>query len=407
MQEATLWQNRNFRLVFSASAVSNLGDGVSALALPWLATLLTREPWLIGLIATAGRLPWLLFALPAGVLTDRADLRRLVMRMDVLRCGLTVAVLVLAFSGLAGGVAIAVLAALTFLLGTAEVLRDNAAQTLLPRIVVPAALERANGLMWSVEEVMGRLIGPPLAGVLIGVGIALPFGLDATTFALSALAFALVVLPPATAVKHKAFWPALREGFGFLWRHDMLRRLALVLGAVNGLYAGSTTALVLYGQERLGLSAQGYGLFLAAGAAGGVIGGLVGPGLAARLGANRSIRLALLAMAVGYALLAATPHAAVASAGLFLEAFAGLLWNIVTVSWRQRIIPPALMGRVNSAYRFFGTGAMAMGAMAGGFGISLAEASLGRLNALTLPFWITAAAYLTLWLYAKARIRLA
>src|SRR3546814_17551884 len=71
-----LVSNRSYRLLFSASAIPNLGDGVSALAFPWLATLITRDPALIALVAFATRLPWLLFAIPAGVLVDRRDRRR-------------------------------------------------------------------------------------------------------------------------------------------------------------------------------------------------------------------------------------------------------------------------------------------------------------------------------------------
>lgn len=406
MINATLHRNRNFRLIFTASAVSNLGDGVSALALPWLATLLTRDPMLIAAVTTAGRLPWLLFALPAGVVTDRTDLRRLVIGMDTLRCFLTLAVLGLAMQATANTGTVMLLAMLAFLLGTAEVLRDNAAQTLLPRIIPPEALERANGLMWSVEEVMGRLVGPPLAGALIGLGIALPFGLDAVSFAVSAAAFALIILPPAAPPPHLPFWPALREGFGFLWRHVALRRLALVLGAVNALYTGAMVALVLYGQERLGLSARGYGLFLAAGAAGGVLGGLAGPTVTRRIGAKRTVVCTLLAMAAAFAMLAMTQSPFVAGLALFVEAVAGILWNIVTVSWRQRIIPPPLMGRVNAAYRFFGSGAMALGAIGGGLLMTWGEATIGRQQALTLPFWVATAVYLLLAFYARLRIRL-
>ncbi len=90
---AILLRNRNYRLVFSAAAISNLGDGVSALAFPWLATLVTRDPMLIALVAFATRLPWLLFALPAGVLTDRADRRQLMVRADLFRLILTAGVI--------------------------------------------------------------------------------------------------------------------------------------------------------------------------------------------------------------------------------------------------------------------------------------------------------------------------
>ncbi|MEO0693173.1 MAG: MFS transporter, partial [Pseudomonadota bacterium] len=93
-----LARNRNYRLLFSASAVSNLGDGISALAFPWLASLLTRDPFLIAAVAAAGRLPWLLFTAPAGVMTDRISRQRLMVWSDVVRAGLTGLVILLILS---------------------------------------------------------------------------------------------------------------------------------------------------------------------------------------------------------------------------------------------------------------------------------------------------------------------
>ncbi len=92
-----LRQNRNFRLLFSASAISNLGDGVSSLALPWFATLRTRDAFLISLVAMAGCLPWFLFALPAGVWTDRADHQQRMVRADMVRMFLSLGVIALIF----------------------------------------------------------------------------------------------------------------------------------------------------------------------------------------------------------------------------------------------------------------------------------------------------------------------
>jgi hypothetical protein len=213
-----LARNRDFRLLFSASAISNLGDGISALAFPWLATLITRDPVLIGAVAAAARLPWLLFSIPAGVVVDRADRRRLMVRADLVRAVLTVGVLgLIAQAGppLPDGApeapsAALALAALAFLIATAEVLRDNAAQTVLPAIVASGDLERANGQMWSAERVLNTLIGPPLAGLLIALAVPLPFAVDAVTFALAAWLVWLIVLPPRVATTRAPFLAEMR-----------------------------------------------------------------------------------------------------------------------------------------------------------------------------------------------------
>lgn len=412
MTASLLSQNRNFRLHFAASAVSNLGDGVSLLAMPWLATLLTRDPFLIALVVTGGRLPWFLFSLPAGVWTDRADRRRLMVRADLARTALTVAVIALALSVPAlprpdnGGTGpILALAALSFLLGTAEVLRDNAAQTLMPRIVTPADLERANGQMWSAEQVMNQFVGPPLAGALIGFGIALPFGLDAATFAIAAALIAMLKLPAEVPPPRRAFLSELREGLVWLKDHALIRRLAVILGITNAAFTAAITMLALYSQEILGLGAFGHGMLLTAGAAGGVLAGLFGPRIAARFGPGRTVHAAMIIFAASYLILGLFPSRATAVVGLFGDAFGGVLWNVVTVSYRQRVIPSALLGRVNAAYRFLGWGMMPVGAVAGGLIVRFAEPFTGREAALTLPFLIAGLVTVGLTVYGFFRLR--
>ncbi|MFC6585073.1 MFS transporter [Sulfitobacter aestuariivivens] len=208
--------NRNFRLILSASAASNLGDGIALVAVPWLATLLTRDPLLISLVATAASLPWLLFALPAGVWIDNGDRRQLMLRADIARIGLTLCIVGLIFSAHPLGeghsaMPIIALALIAFLVGCAEVIRDNAAQTILPALVKTDQLEQANGQIWSAEQVMGQFIGPPLAGVLIAAGVVLPFGVNGFAFAMSALLIWLIVLPPRAQTVKQTFGPPLSK----------------------------------------------------------------------------------------------------------------------------------------------------------------------------------------------------
>ena len=195
MSARRLFSNRDFRLLFAGSAATNLGDGVMMVALPWLATLLTRDPLLIGMVAMARQLPWVLLALPMGVLTDRLDHRRTLIICDVLRVGLMLCAVGLAVTASPGVGAVLALAALAFVLGSAEVLRDNTAQTLLPRVVVESQLEEANGALWATEQVAGQFLGPPLAGFLIGMAVALPFGLNAAMLAGAVALTAAMALP--------------------------------------------------------------------------------------------------------------------------------------------------------------------------------------------------------------------
>ncbi len=402
-----LRDNRNYRLHFLATVISNLGDGVSVVALPWLATLLSRDPLLISLVVMAGRLPWFLFALPAGVWTDRADRRRLMVGADLVRMALTAAIIVLVVlvTQAGGHGAILALAGLSFLLGTAEVVRDNAAQTLMPAIVDPAALERANGQLWSAEEVMNRFVGPPLAGALIGMGIALPFGFDAATFAIAAALVSRMTLPRAAPPPPRPFMSEMKEGLVWLWSHALIRRLAIILGLTNAVFTAAMAMLALYAQELLHLGAFAYGALLTAGAVGGVLAGMAGPAITARLGPGATVHLAMAIFAGGYLILGLWPSLPVAVIGLFADAFGGVLWNVVTVSYRQRAIPPQLLGRVNSVYRFLGWGMMPLGALAGGMAVRLAEPLIGREAALQAPFLVAGLVTVGLTLYGMARLR--
>lgn len=240
MSNVLIRTNRDYRLLLSASSASNLADGVGLVALPWLATMLTRDPILIAGVATAQRLPWLVFALPAGVWTDRADRRLLMVRADLVRVVLMAFTVLMVISQSAlpvpdgsGPLAILSLMLIAFLFGSAEVIRDNAAQTILPSIVAQEDLERANGQMWSAEQITGQFVGPPVAGVLIASSVALPFGINATVYSLSALLIWLIALPPRKAAFASHFLPALLEGMGWMWRNPLILRLAIMLGAIN------------------------------------------------------------------------------------------------------------------------------------------------------------------------------
>lgn len=404
MTPNSLWQNRNFRLLFSASACTNMGDGLLAVAFPWFATLLTRDPLLIGLVAAARQAPWMVLSLPAGVITDRFNRRNILLICDLIRLALALAAVTLALTA-SGGAAIYALIGLTFLLGSAEVLRDNTAQTILPNLVAPGQLERANGLIWSTEQLAGQFIGPPLAGVLIGFAMALPFGAEAALLAAAIGLVSLVRLPTLPPTKAQPFVPALKQGLGWLWGHRTLRRLALVLGAYNFIGSMFYALLVLYAQDVLHLTAVGYGWLLAAQAMGGLSGSLAGPSVLRRIGPSAGLMCGLVAFTLCATLMALTAQVGVIAAALFLEAFGNMLWNIASVSYRQRTIPDTLLGRVNASFRFIGTGPGAAGSVAGG-ALVVAAAGLGAAQALHLLYAVVAVGALGLLAYSALRLRL-
>lgn len=352
MTAPLLVRNRNYRLLFTAGALTNLGDGMISLALPWLATLMTRDPIAIAAVAAAGRLPWLLFSVPAGVIIDRADRRRLIARADLLRAAIVSGIMLLALGPPAAG-SIWLLTGLAFLLGAAEVFRDNASQTILPSIVGKSDLEAANGQLWCAEQLTGQFVGPPLAGFLIALGIAVPFGLDIATLVLAAGLVSLIALKPQTPKKTR-FYDALSEGISFMRRDPPLLRLAIVLGCANFLAMAAITVQVLFAQEVLGLSPVAYGTVLSVEALGAITGSLIAPLMIRRFGLHPCLYLSIFVWAVGYSIVGISNSGVVMAMALFAVLLTGMLWDVITVLWRQRRIPTELLGRVNSIYRFFG-----------------------------------------------------
>jgi MFS family permease len=419
----------NYWKLWVGSVVSNLGDGVGWIAYPWLASAVTRDPVQIALVTVATRLPWLVFTLPAGVITDRVDRRKLVAWMDVIRFLITLGVagIVLVHQGeLAGAEAIAagtapppnsaalllgMLYLSSLLLGTAEVLRDNSAQTLLPAIVDESNLEKANGRLWGAELVMNSFVGPPLAGFLLAVAFSLPFFVDAGTFAVSAaLVFTITgqfraTRRPAESTERTAsFWGDMKEGVRWLWRHELFRPMAISLGVLNGMSSLALATFVLFVQEILGLGAAGFGALMAAGAAGGVVGSLISPWVSRRIGQGPSLFLTLWAGALTFLVLGLTSSAWVMGAMFALMTLTGTLWNVITVSLRQSLIPDYLLGRVNSVYRFFGWGMMPLGSILGGVIVAVTATLVGREWGLRIPFLFAALVHLVLLIYALPRL---
>ena len=274
----------------------------------------------------------------------------------------------------------------TLLLGVGEVLYDNSAQTFLPALVERSELERANGRLYSAELVANQFAGPPLASLLLAVSFALPFVVDAGSFAVSAaLVFSIAATPRSRAATEQPRRPwreEAAEGFRWLWHHELLRTMALTLGMLNLLGTMSMALIVLWGQEVLGTSTTEFAILMTAAAFGGVLGGWVASSVTRRIGSGPSLGVTLwggglCTIAIG--LVSSWP---IAWLLMFVMMFGAVLWNVITVSLRQTIIPDRLLGRVNSVYRFFGWGAISIGGLLGGILVAALDGPLSRENAL-------------------------
>ena len=351
-----------------ANAVSYAGDGALVSALPLFAVTVTKDPRLISLVSAAIFLPWLLLSLPAGAIVDRHDRVGLMWRSQAFQFAVMSVLTVLIVTHTAG---IAALAAAGFLIGCAEVVYSNAEQSALPALVPADLLPRANGNQQVVLTIGETFAGPPLGSALFAVRAALPFGLDAVSFAGSA---ALLAGLPRTA-KSRTTQPRseqrmraqIAEGVRWLAGHRLLRTVALLLGVSNFSSQMGQATLVLLATQTLHVGTRGYGLLWTAAAVGSVLGGLVNPAITRRLGLLTSLIVAMAAFAVLDAGIGLAPDFAVAAALMAGNGFFVTMWNVVTVTMRQRIVPAELLGRVNSVYRMLGWGLMPLGALAGGF----------------------------------------
>ena len=381
--------------------MTNLADGVAVVAWAWLASLLTRDPLLIALVPIALKLPWFAFAIPAGIVTDRMDRRRLIIAMDILRAAgfvtATIAIwaaLPLADAparGLAAPGLFALIMGAALSVGIAEVFRDNASQTILPALTPHAQLERANGRLWSVELVGNALLGPALGAFLIAAFLPAPFALNAACYAVAIwLVWRLTGNFKPEVTQSRDWRRELKEGYDFLIAAPFLRVLALITGVWNLLFEMITVPLVLHVQDNLGLDARAYGLILAAGAIGGIAGGLMAERVIALLGPKRTAQIMLAASAPAFFAFAYAPGPV--SLGVFMAVFqfTGLVWNTVSVSYRQRMIPDALLGRVNSLYRLLAWGMMPVGLLASGLIMRGASAALPHQNAVLVPILVAA-----------------
>ena len=425
MSDKSAKLGKNYWRLWTAHATSNLGDGLATVAFPWLASAVTRDPFLIALIAVMSRLPWLIFTLPAGVITDRLDRKKIIVAMDITQGTLALALAgaiffernsLPALNNLTASTTIETnhllywsLVGIALLFGFAEVLRDNAGQTFLPSVVAKENLESANGKLWSAEYVMNSFVGPPLASFLLGVAVYLPFFIHSSTFFIAAGLISLIVTIPKTVsepeVKSKVnFRAEIKEGFSWLWAHSLLRPMAIILGTLN--LVGSITAatFILFAQEILETSVFEFAILGTSGAIGGALGGILGPKISKKLGSGPSLYLTLISMPIMSLIIGVTSNWYIAWVMIAGTTIFAVLWNVITVSLRQSIIPTHLLGRVNSVYRFFAWGSMPIGTLIGGAIVSATELFGDRELALRMPYFVSLLLGLVIFVFAAPRL---
>jgi MFS family permease len=371
-----------FAKLWTASTLSALGTGLTVVAAPLYVSARTSNALVVSATTGVAMLPWLLFALPAGVLVDRVDRRRLMVAVDWARAA---AMGVLAVAILGGWSSIVLLDLVLFLINTGETAFEPAAQSMVPAVVSRDQLERANGWLVGGLTLSRYMIAGPLGGFLFVVAASIPFFANAGTYAASAVLVGLVggsyrAARPDTAGRRTRVRAEVAEGLRWLLKQRMLRTMAILIGLLNITLAAATAVLVLLAKERLHVGSVGYGALFTCMAVGSLLGSAVGDRVIRRVTATWTIRIGLLVEALTHLTLALATNVYVV--GVVMAAFGihAALWTIVGTSLRQRLTPEHMLGRVSSANLFISAGGSFAGALLGG--------ALAGAFGITAPYWV-------------------
>lgn len=391
--------SRGFGVLWSTNALSNLADGLAFVSAPLLAASMSDDPRLVAGLATLYALVRLLVALPIGVWVDRFDRRTLIVAPNLLRGGV---LLVLALTIQFGISSLVVLYAAMAVVGTLESVVDSAAVAILPSLVDRERLDSANGRIAAAQLVADEFAGPPLGGFLFALAAAAPvFAMGGLWSVAGLVALALPTRRSTrssgdTSAARRSVYAEAREGIAWLARHRVVGSLALIGALASVGYMLPFSILVLFAQERLGLNGTGYGLLLAFSALGGLLGSFLASRLRTRIGYQWTIVASLLLGALTLAGISLTTNPIVAGVLLALYILHAVVWNICSLSLRQRLVPDALLGRVGGALRVLGLLGLAVGSALGGI--------LGTID-LAIPVAMGAAVFMACCLIAAITLR--
>jgi predicted MFS family arabinose efflux permease len=357
------------RLAFSNLAAQS-AEQIGLAAAPIVAVLvLGAGVAAAGLLQTAQTLPFVLFAIPAGLLADRTSRRSVMAGAEALRALSLVAVLTLASLG---WLTLPMLAALGFLGACGTVAYSVAAPALVPSLVVPGALAVANGRI-ELARTLAFAGGPAIAGALVGwTGGALAFGVAAALSMCAVFLLGGLREPVREAQARRDTVREIREGAGFVFGHRLLRPIFITQVVFNAAFFTLQAVYVPYAVRHLGLSAAGVGVTLATYGVGMIVGALATTRIIRTLAFGRVIALGPVTGFVAALVMVATiwlPSPLLAALSFFLVGVGPIVWVISTATLRQSVTPRALLGRVSAinitAYGARPIGA-ALGALVGG-----------------------------------------
>ena len=365
----TLLRNRDFRRLWVGDSLSQFGIMTTTLAIPLLAVrTLHATPFEVGLLTTFEYLAFLVIGLPAGAWVDRVRRRGLMIAADL---GRAVVLGSVPLAAVLGVLSLAQVYAVVLVVGCLTVFFDVSYQSYLPFLVGREHLAEGNAKLQGTQSV-AQVAGPSLGGLLVQV-LSAPYAILANvgTFLWSASWVGTIEArePRPERAPGSSLLGEVREGIAFIVRHPVLRQVAGATGTANLWSAAAQGMLIVLLARTLGLSAGVIGLLMAAGAAGGLLGAFTARPLARLIGEGP---VTWLSLAVTSPLTLVLPFLHRDwTLGLFVVAQIGfsagsVIYNVTQVTFRQRLCPEHLLGRMNASMRFLVWGTMPLGGLLGG-----------------------------------------
>jgi MFS family permease len=359
-----------FNRLWAGSIISNLADGVLIAAAPLLAITLTDSTVLISTIGAMVMLPWLLFAMPIGVMVDRVDRRFILAGSNAIRSAV---IGVMALGVATGHVTIYWLIISAFVIGVCEVATDTTAQSLIPQILKEEHYEKGNSRLQISETVIQGFIGSPLSGFLYALAIWLPFFINSVGYAVATLLALSIPIQYLQDVRVESakegkphFIEDIKFGIKYLYNHKVLRRLVITTASIGVCYSAATATMVLFIIKELGLAPRYFGVILTIQGLGALLGAIVAPKASKRFGRSIMMTLGITGSSVLILIQGFSPNIYVFVALATLGGFSIAQWNILLMATYQTIIPNELYGRIHGTRRTLVWGLMPIGSLLGG-----------------------------------------
>ncbi len=356
--------------MWGASLAANVADGVTMAAAPLLAVTLTKNPVLISAMSGIVMLPWLLFAIPIGVLVDRIDRRHLLAGAHAIRF-LVASLIVLAVTTHTITIWWLLLAA--FIIGICEVAADTTAQSLIPQILTEDQFERGNSRLQISETVIQGFVGTPLSGFLYAAAVFLPFAANGVGYFVAAI---LATLIPVKFLQEQraerveksttSFVDEMKFGMAYLVAHKQILRLVLTTAAIGFFFSMASSTSVLFILHQLHLKPTYFGALLTIEGIGAIVGGFMAPKLSKRFGRSRTMAFGITTSAVLTLVVGFSPNIYFFAIVTTLEVFAVTQWNVLLMAVYQSTIPSELYGRIHGTRRTLVWGLMPFGSLLGG-----------------------------------------